>query len=182
MELKQLTNLKWLNMFSRKNYFFVSRRKIDLAGKILSKPDAIGIVGTFNNKLVLLREYREPIGGFEWSFPAGLVDEGEDIITTAQREAKEETGLDLNVVATSPVLPCSAGLTDETTSYVIGEYSGDISTTPGIDNERIEVHTVTRSDIEQILYGSTPVSARAWPILLQILHTGSFFTLKVLEC
>lgn len=38
-------------------------------------------------------------GGKVWSLPKGLVEKGEELESTAQREVKEETGLDADIVA-----------------------------------------------------------------------------------
>jgi len=46
---------------------------------------AVIIVAYVGEKLVVTKEYRVPLGGFEWSFPAGLIDAGEDIEMAAHR-------------------------------------------------------------------------------------------------
>lgn len=46
-----------------------------------------------DGKLVLERQFRYPLGRVLIEFPAGKIDPGEDIDTTARRELREETGL-----------------------------------------------------------------------------------------
>ncbi|WP_263771365.1 NUDIX domain-containing protein [Propionivibrio soli] len=43
-------------------------------------------------KLMLVRQFRYPLGEVFVEFPAGKIDPGEDILTTGQREFLEETG------------------------------------------------------------------------------------------
>ena len=49
-------------------------------------------------EVLVLRQYRHPIGAEDWELPAGLLDvEGEDPVTTAQRELAEEADLQAGV-------------------------------------------------------------------------------------
>ena len=49
------------------------------------------------NRLVLVKEAGVDYG--KWNFPAGHLDEGEDIFQAAVREVKEETNLDVKLEA-----------------------------------------------------------------------------------
>ncbi len=59
--------------------------------------DAVVIVGLHKSskKLILIRQFRVPINGYIYELPAGLVDEGESIDISVERELREETGLTL---------------------------------------------------------------------------------------
>ena len=46
-------------------------------------------------KMLLHFEYRMAVGEWVFNFPAGLIDEGETISEAAERELREETGLNL---------------------------------------------------------------------------------------
>jgi 8-oxo-dGDP phosphatase len=77
--------------------------------------DAVAVVAlTDDRKVVLIRQYRHPLGTAIWELPAGLLDvDGEPALLAAQRELAEETDLvaeswsELLGVHTSP------GFTDE---------------------------------------------------------------------
>jgi 8-oxo-dGTP diphosphatase len=58
---------------------------------------AVGtIIRTDDDQLVLVRRAIEPGYGL-WVFPGGYVDRGELVTAAAQREAKEESGLDVRI-------------------------------------------------------------------------------------
>ena len=78
-------------------------------------------------RLLLSREFRYPAGRFMLSVPAGLMDErdkeeADPVLSTARREIREETGLEVgekdSVRVVNPVLFSSPGLTDETNALV----------------------------------------------------------------
>ena len=61
-----------------------------------NRPDGVilyGVYGPGTDKVVLIRQYRYPIAGYVYEFPAGLVEPGEDLLTSGVREMFEETGL-----------------------------------------------------------------------------------------
>ena len=63
------------------------------------RPDGViiySLYGEKRDKVVLIRQFRYPINGYIYEFPAGLVEPGEDYHKAAVREMKEETGLNLH--------------------------------------------------------------------------------------
>jgi ADP-ribose pyrophosphatase len=59
----------------------------------LRHPGAVMAVPVLDEgRLVLERQFRYPLGRSLIEFPAGKIDPGEDILTCAQRELREETG------------------------------------------------------------------------------------------
>ena len=56
----------------------------------------IGTVIRQDNKLLMVQEAKEKCYG-QWNFPAGHLDENENIFEGAKRETKEETGYDVKL-------------------------------------------------------------------------------------
>ena len=55
--------------------------------------DAVAVVPVLpDGSLVMLWQYRHPLGKSHWEVPAGRVDEGESAAAAAERELLEETG------------------------------------------------------------------------------------------
>lgn len=81
----------------------------------LTHPGACAVVAMDDQeRILLIRQYRHPIGRHEWELPAGLLDvAGEDPLTCAQRELAEE--VDLVAAHWQPLLRyySSPGGTDE---------------------------------------------------------------------
>eukprot|EP00241_Pyramimonas_parkeae_P022947 CAMPEP_0114290952 /NCGR_PEP_ID=MMETSP0059-20121206/8222_1 /TAXON_ID=36894 /ORGANISM="Pyramimonas parkeae, Strain CCMP726" /LENGTH=217 /DNA_ID=CAMNT_0001412407 /DNA_START=50 /DNA_END=703 /DNA_ORIENTATION=+ len=78
------------------------------------------------SKLVVVKQFRPPLGKFTVELPAGLIDEGESFQEAALRELKEETGYSGRIVGSSGVQYLSPGLTNECVRTVTVEVDGDI--------------------------------------------------------
>jgi 8-oxo-dGTP pyrophosphatase MutT (NUDIX family) len=65
----------------------------DSVREVVRHPGAVAIVALDDHdRVVLLRQYRHPVGDYLWELPAGLRDEdGEPPLETAKRELAEET-------------------------------------------------------------------------------------------
>ena len=152
-----------------------SRNDDPVAGA--SRADAVVIVATIDadgeKKLVVTKEFWVPIWDFEYGFPAGLIDDGEDVETTVARELKEETGLELVRLRhiSTPVFS-SAGLTDESCHMVLAEAKGQVSDKWLDDTEDIEVLMLDVEGIRDLLASDKKVAAKAWGLLRYYAQTG----------
>lgn len=65
---------------------------------------AVAVIVERAGQLLMIRRKGEPERG-KWSFPAGFMDAGEDPARAAEREALEETGLQVRVTTLFDVFP-----------------------------------------------------------------------------
>ncbi|KAL0962841.1 hypothetical protein UPYG_G00346210 [Umbra pygmaea] len=92
--------------------------------------DGVGIIALLKRTLhkdcvVMVKQFRPPIGCCTLEFPAGLIDSGENAETAALRELKEETGYKGEVVGVTPVTCLDPGLSNCTTQIVMVNINGD---------------------------------------------------------
>jgi 8-oxo-dGTP pyrophosphatase MutT (NUDIX family) len=61
---------------------------------VVSHPGAVAVLALDEaSQVLMIRQYRHPVGYQLWEIPAGLRDiDGEPLLATAQRELREETG------------------------------------------------------------------------------------------
>jgi ADP-ribose pyrophosphatase len=178
--LKKLTDLRWLNLFeveydhesgTRRKWQFASRKPVpDLTGAPV-QPDAVFIVPILKtpqgNRLVVLKEFRVPLGDYEHTCPAGLIEPGEPIETTVCRELKEETGLALTrILDVSPPVVASAGMSDESAVITFVECSGTPSTADLDGTEEIEILVLDFEQLRALRRRPVKFSTKAWLVLL----------------
>ena len=141
-------------------YYVASRAKdIDQLKAVthVNKPDGVilyGVYGEQKDKVVLIRQYRYPLGGFVYEFPAGLVEEGEDMMEAAIREMYEETGLTFvprDGGSYSRPFFTTIGMTDESCGTVYGYCSGEPTNTHQEASEEIQVVIADREECKRIL-------------------------------
>ncbi|GAA0339425.1 NUDIX hydrolase [Bacillus carboniphilus] len=63
----------------------------------------VASVSIFGNDKVLIIKENKPTALDKWNFPSGHIEYGEDILYSARREVKEETGLDVKLIGTTGV-------------------------------------------------------------------------------
>ena len=188
IDYQKLTDKKWINLFDityldktgHKKLWQVATR--DAVPRCVSgnfdHPDAVLMIPFHRTqeKLVLIREYRVPLAGFQYEFPAGLIDAGETIAAASRRELKEETGLDLTRIHhVSPVLYSTAGMTDESLVLVYCDCDGKPSSSDNQGTETIEVVFASAAKAKQLLSDcSQMMDVKTWLALTQFSNVHFF--------
>ncbi|WP_051267193.1 NUDIX domain-containing protein [Nakamurella lactea] len=94
-------------------------------------------------QVVLIEQYRHPLGHRLWELPAGLMDiDGEDAFATAKRELAEETGLtatDWEVLVDVAVSP---GFTTEAVRVFLARGLADVGRQGEIAHEEADLRVV----------------------------------------
>lgn len=141
-EPKVLYAGKYINLVERSGWEYVTRNTHDVA-IILPILD--------DGRIVLIKEFRQPLQKYVVGLPAGLVgDKGEEgIFDGARRELLEETGYSaglLQLVLNES--PSSSGLTDETFSLFVARDLVKQDQGGGDEEEDIETILIDPSLIE----------------------------------
>lgn len=180
--IKPLFESKFIRVFDLqyaegKHYYDATRRTADdlVAAKTTEEfrkmlADAVTCIVVLNTKdsepkLLLSHEFRYPTGQFLLSPPAGLIDkEDADLITTATRELKEETGIVFGDSDTakviSPLLFSTPGMTDESNALVLLSINRDtlpeLNTDGAVGSECFNGFSLlTKEEAQQILNQGT---------------------------
>lgn len=167
--ITKLTDNRFLNLYeqdvlfrdgSRAPYYVASRyRNVEDLTSVTHRNDPSGVIlygvyGADRDKVVLVRQYRYPVDGYVYEFPAGLVEPGEPMQEAGVREMFEETGLSFTPVdAGSYCRPffTTVGMTDESCGTVFGYCSGTPSTAHQGGTEDIQVVLADRDECRRIL-------------------------------
>ncbi len=118
-----------------------------------SYTDGAMVLATTSDRkqVVMLREHRISAGRDVYMFPAGLIEEGEDVTEAAVREFEEETGLRLKPQYTERERYVSVGITNEKVNIVYGTFEGAPSQVHQSDNEEAEILLIDREEARRIL-------------------------------
>lgn len=165
-------NGKWLN-FEEVEY-------VDSSQKVRSWENvsrttlggAVAMIARKGEKLILVRQFRPPIGNYIIEFPAGLIDGGEKYETAALRELKEETGYIGEVTGVTCPVYSSPGMTNETTALV---YINIDESVPENLNPKPEMEQT--EDIEVLLVELKMLKS----FLEECVKSGDFIDAKVMS-
>ena len=167
--IRKQTDNRFLNLYeldaqfrdgSSAPYYVASRRKDAASIKAATHdnhPDGVilyGVHGENRDRVVLIRQFRYPVNGYVYEFPAGLVEPGENMLDAGIREMFEETGLEFTPVDagsySSPFFT-TVGMTDESCGTVYGYCSGEPTNSHQEGTEDIQVILADREECKRIL-------------------------------
>lgn len=133
--------------------------------------NAVVILAEHDGKLILVEQYRVPVGGRCLELPAGLVgDEDPDATVegTAIKELEEETGFTAARIERLGDFYSSPGMLAESFALVRAHGVSRCGEGGGNADEEIEVHLVARADVRALIEArrSTGVAIDAKLLLL----------------
>lgn len=140
--------------------------------------DAVAIVGLHKSskKLILIKQFRVPINGYIYELPAGLIDKGESIDISVERELREETGLTLLEIQknkSNDKVYLSPGMSDESIAFVYCICDGNITDEFLEPDEDIEAILVSQEEAKEILQSNHKIDTKAFLILQMFVSLGT---------
>lgn len=161
---------RFLRLVSQDGWEFVERPGVTAIVAILAEVD---------DHLVLIEQFRPPVGRRVVELPAGLAgdvagSEGETVESAAQRELEEETGFEARRFSYLTRGPASAGASAEVITFLRAHGVHKVSAGGGDGSEDIQVHLVPATGVDAWL------SAREREGLMidSKVYTGLYFWLR----
>ena len=145
IEQDDVETVMWQGRFitakTRGKWEYVSRARGIKAAVILAME---------GDHVLLVEQYRVPLGARCIELPAGLIgdhDAGEDTLVSAARELEEETGYRADHLEIVGEFFSSPGMVSESFSLVRARGLNKVSDGGGVDGENIIVHRVALADL-----------------------------------
>ena len=139
---------KWLGLYRTGHWDYVRRPNFCVCVGILAiTPDG---------EVVLIEQFRIPVGKTVIEIPAGLVGDepefaGETLAQSAGRELVEETGYEAGKIVEILASPTSAGMTPEITHLFLATDLSKVADGGGVSGENITSHIVPLSELRAFL-------------------------------
>lgn len=135
---------RFLSLISQNGWEFASR---------VGSTGVVAIIAcTDDEKVLLIEQFRPPVGKTVIEIPAGLAgdiagSESEAFVEAAKRELLEETGYSAASMRELQTGPSSAGLTDELITFYEATNLTKVDEGGGDESESITVHKIPRAGL-----------------------------------
>lgn len=136
---------------NEKKYEIVSHHNLNSIDDLGAKPSGISIIATYQNKMLLLHEFRMGVNRYIYNLCAGMLEENESLEECISRELYEETGLHVKEI--KKILPASfaaVSITDVTNHIAFVEVDGNFEDHTS-DNELIQADFYTKEQVAELL-------------------------------
>jgi 8-oxo-dGTP pyrophosphatase MutT (NUDIX family) len=109
--------------------------------EVVEKQGAVAVVALDEQgRVLLLHQYRHPVGRRLWELPAGLLDvAGEEPVLAAARELAEEAGLAARQWSVLVDVASSPGFTDEAVRVFLAQGLSPVASGTGSDDEESDL-------------------------------------------
>ena len=139
---------KFLRLVRRDGWEYVERKCVTGIVVLVALTD--------DDRLLLVEQYRVPLGARVIELPAGLAGdepgaEHEDMADAARRELLEETGYEAGELELACAGPISAGLSNEVITVFVARHVKRVGAGGGDESEDIVVHAVPLAEVEDWL-------------------------------
>lgn len=156
-------NMIWETLSSKyleRHKYFVARKDVCRThdGRIIDPyyvvelpRTATALALTEEGKVVLVRQYRHPIGEVIYETPGGFVDDGEDVVNGMKRELLEETGYSFSNIEHLGRLAANPALLTNFTDFFLATGGRQVAKQQLDYNEEIEIIVVSMDELLGLL-------------------------------
>ncbi|WP_106768060.1 NUDIX domain-containing protein [Paenibacillus faecalis] len=135
--------------------------------EVVRHPGAVAVLALRDDKMLVVDQFRQPLGRCEVEIPAGKLERGEDPLEAAKRELQEETGYTCGSIRKLQSFYTSPGFADELIHLYLAEdlTSGDMAPD---EDEFLEMSEITLDEAyrliqeERISDAKTILAVYAW--------------------
>jgi ADP-ribose pyrophosphatase len=143
---------------------------------VLAVPSCvIAIPLTDDGRVVLVEQFRHAIQSTSLEFPAGVVEDGEDAVSAAQRELEEETGYCAGSAELLGEFDPDPAIQSNAVRVVLARSCESVGERDLDDGEDVQVRVVDVADVSRLIDEGSIRSApaiSAWTLFLRSLGTG----------
>ncbi len=182
LEIKKVRDGKYLKNYELayenkagkiKKFDIVSHSEIDSKEMLGQKTSGVSIVALYQDKLLLLKEFRMGVNRHIYNLCAGMIELGESLEDCIKRELHEETGLILTkIIDVLPPSYAAVAISDIQTSIAIAKVDGILSDEFLSDNEEIKAAFYTKDEVKELLKNEK-FSSRA-QVIAYFFSNGAF--------
>lgn len=118
--------------------------------EVVRHPGAVAVLALKDQKMLVVDQYRQPLGRCEVEIPAGKLEPGEDPLEAAKRELEEETGYTCGSIRKLHSFYTSPGFADEVIHLYLAEdlTRGDMNPD---EDEFLEMAEITLEEAYQLI-------------------------------
>ena len=156
-------SMKWETLSSEyieRHKYFVARKDVCRThdGKIIEPyfvvelpPTATALALTDDGKVILVKQYRHPIGEVIYETPGGFIDDGEDAVSGMKRELMEETGYAFSQIEHLGKSAANPALLNNYTDLYLATGGRKVAGQQLDHNEEIEIVLVSMDELIDML-------------------------------